>query len=52
MKVDINEINKLIDKEYKHALQINPEMAFGMKHIKVILNQYDDKLEKESNKQY
>jgi len=50
MKIDIADINKIIDGEIKYAKQVNPVMALGMSQIKRILNEMDDKLESEANK--
>jgi hypothetical protein len=50
MKIDIVDINKVIDKEMEYAKQANPIMALGMSQIKRILNEMNDKLELETNK--
>ena len=49
MKIDIVEINKIIDKEMEFAKEVNPVMALGMSHIKRMINEYDDFLEREAN---
>lgn len=52
MKIDVEKINEIIDKEVEFAKQVNPVMALGMEQIRTILNKYDDELERKANKQY
>lgn len=41
--MDIKIINKIIEEEIKEAKQINPVMALGMSHVKMVLNEYEEK---------
>lgn len=50
MKIDVEKINEIIDKEVEFAKQVNPVMALGMEQIRKILNKYDDELEENTNK--
>lgn len=45
MKIDICEINRIIEEEVEFAKEINPIMALGMNHVKRMLNEYNDSLE-------
>ncbi|MEG1313420.1 MAG: hypothetical protein RSD40_03810 [Bacilli bacterium] len=47
MKIDIEIINEIIDKEMDYAKNVNPVMALGMSYVKDIINKYNNKLEKE-----
>lgn len=40
MKISIEKINELIEKEMEFARQVNPVMAMGMSQVKKILNDY------------
>lgn len=40
MKISIEKINELIEKEMEFAKQVNPMMAMGMSQVKKILNDY------------
>lgn len=43
MKIEIEKINEIINKEIEYAKQVSPIMALGMEHIKRIINEkYDD----------
>lgn len=45
MKIDIEIINKIIDKEMDYAKEVNPVMALGMNQVKEVINKYNTKLE-------
>lgn len=36
--ITIDRINEIIDKEMEFAKKVNPQMAFGMAQIKLLLN--------------
>jgi len=40
VKISIEKINELIEKEMEFARQVNPVMAMGMSQVKKILNDY------------
>ncbi|TCO69531.1 regulator [Marinisporobacter balticus] len=51
MKIDILEINNLLDKEIEFAKQVNPQMAMGMAQIKKIINKLNAEKETGNEKQ-
>ncbi|AIY85372.1 hypothetical protein U729_3103 (plasmid) [Clostridium baratii str. Sullivan] len=50
MKIDIEEINEIINKEIEFAKQVNPVMALGMEQIRRVLNEYNYELDKKADK--
>lgn len=53
MKIDITEINKVLDEEIEFAKGcVMPQFVMGLQQAKKILNQLDDTKEREANKQH
>ena len=52
VKLDVNEIIKIIDKEMEFAREVNSQMALGMLRIKELIIKANDEKEAEANKNY